>query len=546
MSRKGEIWRTDHRRFELAKSSSPQIPLNLGFQVYSSLPLFRSANHNITPFSNYDIMKKILIYRVPMRYSALLTDLYELTMLAGYFDKGMHEKTAVFDLFFRKAPFQGGYAVFAGLETALKYLSELRFTADEVDYLRSLNIFKPAFLDYLKTFRFRGRVISVPEGTVVFAREPLVSVEGPMAQAQLVETALLNIINFQTLVATKAARLVVAAGEGSVVEFGLRRAQGPDGGLSEVRGAYIGGVRSTSNVWAGKEFNIPVKGTHAHSWIMSFPDELSSFRAYADVFPDSSILLVDTYDTLESGIPNAITVARELRAKGYELLGVRLDSGDLAYLSRETRKMLDEAGFPDVKILASNELDEHVIRSIREQGGKVDIYGVGTRLATCQGEGGGALGGVYKLVRFEDKPKLKVTSDVSKSTVPDFKRLIRVSNDNGRFLMDVMCLKGEELKPGDIVYDPTSPIRHKAIPDGVRFREIRQVVMDGGEKRVPSPTLDEMADYAAEQLKQVPDGTLRFENPHIYKVSISHKLNVLRTSMIEEVHKGFRKHDPEV
>jgi nicotinate phosphoribosyltransferase len=479
-----------------------------------------------------------------MRYSALLTDLYELTMLAGYFEKGMHEKTAVFDLFFRKAPFQGGYAVFAGLETALNYLSELRFTTDEIDYLRSLNIFKPAFLEYLKTFRFRGKVTTVPEGTVVFGREPLISVEGPMAEAQLVETALLNIINFQTLVATKAARLVVAAEGGTVVEFGLRRAQGPDGGLSEVRGAYIGGVRSTSNVWAGKTFNIPVKGTHAHSWIMAFPDELSAFRAYADVFPDSSILLIDTYDTLESGIPNAIIVARELREKGYELLGVRLDSGDLAYLSRVSREMLDKAGFPDVKILASNELDEYVIRSVREQGGRVDIYGVGTRLATCQGEGGGALGGVYKLVRFEDQPKLKVTSDVTKSTIPDYKRLFRICNDDGHYLMDVMCLEDEKLKPGDIVYDPTSPIRHKAIPDGVSLQDIRQVVMDEGKVCVRLPTLDEMADRAAEQMKLVPDGTLRFENPHLYKVSISQKLHDLRTRLIEEVHRSFRKHDP--
>jgi nicotinate phosphoribosyltransferase len=479
-----------------------------------------------------------------MRYSALLTDLYELTMLAGYFEKGMHDKPAVFDLFFRKAPFLGGYAVFAGLETALDYLSELHFTTGEISYLRSLDIFKPSFLEYLKSFRFRGKVTSVPEGTVVFGREPLVTVEGPMAQAQLVETALLNIVNFQTLVATKAARLVVTAEEGTIVEFGLRRAQGPDGGLSEVRGAYIGGARSTSNTLAGKVFNIPVKGTHAHSWIMSFPDELSSFRAYADVFPDSSILLVDTYDTLESGIPNAIIVARELREKGYELLGVRLDSGDLAYLSRQSRKMLDSAGFPNVKILASNELDEYVIRSIREQGGKVDIYGVGTRLATCQGEGGGALGGVYKLVRFENQPKLKVTSDISKSTIPDYKRLLRVINGEGNFLMDIMCLEGEKLRPGDIVYDPTNPIRHKAIPYGAHLEDIRRVVMEGGEVCFPSPTLDEMADRTADQLKRLPDGTLRLENPHTYKVSISQGLHNLRTQLIEEVHKGFKMHDP--
>jgi len=479
-----------------------------------------------------------------MRYSALLTDLYELTMLAGYFEKGMHEKPAVFDLYFRKAPFHGNYAVFAGLETALDYLAGLHFTADELAYLQKLGIFKPAFLDFLKNFRFRGKVTAFPEGSVVFACEPLLTVEGPMAQTQLVETALLNIINFQTLVATKAARLTVAAEEGTVVEFGLRRAQGPDGGLSEVRGAYIGGVRSTSNVWAGKVFNIPVKGTHAHSWIMSFPDELSAFRAYADVFPDSSILLVDTYDTLESGIPNAIIVARELREKGHELLGVRLDSGDLAYLSRETRVMLDSAGFPKVKILASNELDEFIIRSIRDQGGRVDIYGVGTRLASCQGEGGGALGGVYKLVRFDGRPKLKVSNDISKSTLPDYKRLLRVIDSNGIFQMDIMCLEDEQIKSGDIVYDPANPSLHKAIPEGVSFHDIRGVVMEEGKVCIPSPTLDEMADRSAEQLKLLPEGSLRLENPHIYKVSISYGLHNLRTQLIEEVHRGFGKHDP--
>jgi nicotinate phosphoribosyltransferase len=481
--------------------------------------------------------------RENMRYSALLTDLYELTMLAGYFEKGMHEKTAVFDLFFRKAPFQGGYAVFAGLETALAYLSELRFTDDEIGYLRSLNIFKPSFLEYLKTFRFQGKVTSVPEGTVVFAREPLMTVEGPLAQAQLVETALLNIINFQTLVATKAARLVVAAEGGTIVEFGLRRAQGPDGGLSEVRGAYIGGVRSTSNVWAGKKFNIPVKGTHAHSWIMAFPDELSAFRAYAEVFPDSSILLVDTYDTLESGIKNAIIVARELREKGHELLGVRLDSGDLAYLSREARAMLDKAGFPNVKILASNELDEFIIRSLRDQGGKIDIFGVGTRLATCQGEGGGSLGGVYKLVRFDDRPKLKVTSDITKSTIPDNKRLVRVINREGTFLMDIMCLENEAIRSGDIVYDPTNPAHHKAVPENVQFEGIRTVVMDNGKILSSSPTLDEMADRSCEQIRHLPEGVLRLENPHIYKVSMSQKLHEERTWLIEEVQRSFRKQD---
>jgi len=476
-----------------------------------------------------------------MSYSALLTDLYQLTMLAGYFEKGMQDDPAVFDLFFRTPPFKGGYAVFAGLEPALRYLSELQFTAADLAYLKSLNIFTSRFLEYLKSFRFRGRVIAVPEGTVVFPHEPLITVEGSLAQAQFVETALLNIVNFQSLVATKAARIATVAAGAEVVEFGLRRAQGPDGGLSEVRGAFIGGARSTSNVWAGQILGIPIRGTHAHSWIMAFPDELSAFRAYADVFPDSSVLLVDTYDTLRSGMPNAITVARELREKGHRLRGVRLDSGDLAYLSRESRRMLDEAGFPDVRILASNELDEFVIRSIREQGGRVDIYGVGTRLATCQGEGGGALGGVYKLVRFNDKPKLKVTSDISKSTIPDRKWLFRIVGSDDRFLLDVMCREDEALRPGDVVYDPTNPTRNKPIPEGARLEKIRTVVMEGGEITAPSPPLNEMADRCRDQLERLPEGVLRLENPHIYKVSVSVKLHELRVRLIEEVLRGYVK-----
>jgi len=351
-----------------------------------------------------------------MSYSALMTDLYELTMLAGYFDEGMHEKPAVFDLYFRNPPYKGNYAIFAGLEPALEYLSGLRFTEEDLDYLKTLGIFKPAFLDFLRDFRFRGKVTAPPEGTAVFPNEPLLTVEGTLAEAQYVETALLNLINFQTLVATKAARLTLAAGDGEVVEFGLRRAQGPDGGLSVARAACVGGVRSTSNVQAGQAFGIPVKGTHAHSWIMAFPDELTAFRAYAECFPDSCILLVDTYGTLESGLPNALTVARELREKGHEMLGIRLDSGDLAYLSKEARRMFDEAGFPDVRIVASNELDEYLIQSMRTEGSRVDIYGVGTKLASCGGEGGGALGGVYKLVRFDGLPKVKVTSDIAKAT----------------------------------------------------------------------------------------------------------------------------------
>ena len=475
-----------------------------------------------------------------MSYSALLTDLYQLTMLAGYFEKGMHDDPAVFDLFFRTPPFKGGYVVFAGLEPALRYLSELRFSGDDLSYLKTLGIFKNSFLDFLEGFRFRGRVIAMPEGTAVFPLEPLITIEASLAQAQFVETALLNIINFQSLVATKAARITSVADGKDVVEFGLRRAQGPDGGLSEVRGAFIGGARSTSNVWAGQTFGIPVKGTHAHSWIMAFPDELSSFRAYADVFPDSATLLVDTYDTLKSGIPNAIIVARELREKGHELRAVRLDSGDLALLSRESRRMLDEAGFPNVKILASNELDEYVIRSIREQGGQVDIYGVGTRLATCQGEGGGALGGVYKLVRHNGTPKLKVTSDISKSTIPDRKRLFRAIGADGTFLMDVICRENETVAAGDFVFNPRNSQGTVQIPASAVLEPIRSVVMDNGMMTKPSPTLSEMADYCQVQLGRIPEEVCRFADVLPYGVFLSRSLHDLRIRLIEEVQKGYR------
>ncbi|HTG80382.1 MAG TPA: nicotinate phosphoribosyltransferase [Geobacteraceae bacterium] len=475
-----------------------------------------------------------------MNYSALTTDLYELTMLAGYQDEGMAETPAVFDLFFRHAPFLGGYAVFAGLETALAYLEGLRFSADDLAYLSGLGLFPSRFLDYLRDFRFTGTITAPPEGTAVFANEPLLTVEGTLAEAQFVETALLNIINFQTLVATKAARINYAAAGGTVIEFGLRRAQGPDGGLSEARAAYVGGVRATSNVQAGKVFGIPVKGTHAHSWIMAFPDELSAFRKYAEVFPDSCILLVDTYDTLKSGIPNAITVARELRARGHELAGARIDSGDLAYLSRESRRLFDEAGFPDVKIVASNELDEYVIDSIRDEGGRVDIYGVGTKLATCMGEGGGALGGVYKLVRVGERPKLKITSDIAKATLPDRKRLLRTVAPDGSFIQDVVALEGEEVRPGDIVYDPVNPLQHVALPANARFEELRSVVMMNG-KRSPGccPPLDAVADRCAEQLSRLPQGCLRFINPHRYKVSMSEGLHKLRTRLLEEIQQHY-------
>ncbi len=473
-----------------------------------------------------------------MRYPPLLTDLYELTMLAGYLEKGMAEKPAVFDLFFRTNPFEGSYAVFAGLEPALDYLEGLSFQPSDLAYLQGLGIFSPRFIEFLREFHFRCTVTAPPEGSVVFANEPLLTLEGFLAEAQFVETALLNIINFQTLVATKAARINHAAAGATVIDFGLRRAHGPDGGLSCARAACVGGVCSTSNVQAGKIYGLPVRGTHAHSWVQAFPDELTAFRAYADAFPDSTILLVDTYNTLKNGVKNAITVAHELRAKGHELCGVRLDSGDLAFLSREARRMLDEAGFPAVKIVASNELDEYVIDSIRDEGGKVDIYGVGTKLATCGGPGGGALGGVYKLVAVAGLPKLKVTSDIAKATLPGKKRVLRVFGPDDCMLQDVICLEEDELCGGDTVYDPGNPLQHTMIPTNVTFHELRRVVMENGFRMEAPETLHAMAERSERELSRLPQGCRRFINPHRYKVSLSGQLNELRNRLIEQVRKG--------
>ncbi|MBK5274977.1 MAG: nicotinate phosphoribosyltransferase [Desulfuromonadales bacterium] len=470
-----------------------------------------------------------------MRYSPLLTDLYELTMLAGYLEEGMAEKPAVFDLYFRTNPFEGGYAVFAGLETALDHLAGLRFSPEELAYLNNLGLFRPRFIEFLREFRFRGRVTAPPEGTVVFAHEPLLTVEGTLAEAQFVETLLLNTINFQTLIATKAARICHAAAGSDVVEFGLRRAQGPDGGLSASRAACVGGCRGTSNLLAGMLYGMPVRGTQAHSWIQAFPDELSAFRAYAVSFPDSTILLVDTYDTLKSGLPNALTVAAELRSRGRELRGIRIDSGDLAYLSRESRRMLDEAGFSAVRIVASNDLDEQVIESVRGEGGRVDIYGVGTKLVTCAGTGGGALGGVYKLVEIDGQPKMKLTSDIAKASLPGKKRVMRAVEPDGGFIQDLVCLESDTVPAGGTVYDPTNPLRHTIVPPGARLTELRSVVMEGGQRLEEREPLKIMAERCRKELDLLPAGCLRFVNPHRYKVSISDPLNSLRSTLIKQL-----------
>jgi len=360
---------------------------------------------------------------------ALQTDLYQLTMVGGYVLEGKKDQWANFDYFFRSIPDEGGYCVLAGLEDIIDYIRQLQFAQEDLSYLEGLGIFSKEVLAYLKNFKFTGDLWAIPEGTVVFPHEPLIRVTAPLPEAQLIESAVLNVMNFQTLIATKAARICWAANGDPVIDFGLRRAQGPDGALMASRAAYIGGVDGTSNVLAGRLYGIPVRGTQAHSWVESFPHELDAFRAYAEVYPDSCLLLADTYDTIRSGVPHAIQVGQELREKGHELWGIRLDSGDLAYLSKEARRMLDEAGFPDASIVASSDLDEWIIESLKRQGARVDVWGVGTRLVTsfsCP-----ALGGVYKLTAMDDggehmTPKIKRSDNPEKITNPGPKKVGRM------------------------------------------------------------------------------------------------------------------------
>ncbi|MEG2574942.1 MAG: nicotinate phosphoribosyltransferase, partial [Christensenella sp.] len=400
----------------------------------------------------------------------MMTDLYQLTMMYGYFKAGRYKDEAVYDLFFRRQGDETNYAVCAGLEQVIDLINNLRFEDEDVEYLRSLNLFDEEFLSLLREFHFTGEIYAVPEGTVVFPMEPLVRVRAPISEAQLVETALLNIVNHQTLIATKASRVVYAAQGNSVLEFGLRRAQGPDAGIYGARAAIVGGCASTSNVLTAQMFGATAAGTHAHSWVMSFPDELTAFRAYANTFPTGCMLLVDTYDTLKSGIPNAITVFRELREKGYEAVGVRLDSGDLAYLSKRARKMLDDAGFPNARVFASSDLDEYTIADLKQQGAAIDVWGVGTRLIT--GYDHPALGGVYKLSAVTEKgqvvSKLKVSENVWKITNPGVKKIVRIcSKEDNMAIADLIMLEWEQIdttKPLTI-FDPIETWKKMTITD---------------------------------------------------------------------------------
>ena len=426
----------------------------------------------------------------------MMTDLYQLTMMYGYFRKGMGENRAVFDLFYRRAGEEISHAVAAGLEQAVEYLNNLHFSQEDLAYLRYLRMFDEDFLRYLRDLRFTGDINAVPEGTLVFPGEPILQVIAPLTQAQLLETTLLNIINHQTLIATKASRVVQAAAGGSVLEFGLRRAQGPDAGIYGARAAIIGGCDATSNVLTAQMFGIPVRGTHAHSWVMSFPSELEAFRAYAEIFPDGCLLLVDTYDTLKSGVPNAIEVFRELRARGYEPQGIRLDSGDMAYLSRMSRQMLDEAGFPQAKICASGDLDEEVIWDLKAQGACIDIWGVGTRLITSQNTP--ALGGVYKLAAEEVdgvmQPRIKISENPAKITNPGLKKLYRVyDKKDGRALADLIALADEvydEREPLTL-FDPENTWKTMTVTD-YTLRPLLEPVFRGGRLVYDLPALPEI------------------------------------------------------
>ena len=473
-----------------------------------------------------------------MRNLTMMTDLYQLTMMNGYLHHGMQNSRACFDLFYRRQGEMTAYTLAAGLEQAIEYIRDLHFSDEDVEYLRSVGCFDEEFLAYLRDLRFTGDIWAVPEGTVVFPMEPILRVTAPIIEAQLVETTLLNIIGHQTLIATKAARVVHAAGDGAVLEFGLRRAQGPDAGIYGARAAMIGGCRSTSNVLTGELFGAPVSGTHAHSWVMSFPDELTAFRAYAEVFPANCLLLVDTYDTLGSGVPNAITVFRELRAKGYEPVGIRLDSGDLAFLSRQARKMLDEAGFPNAKIAASSDLDEEVIWDLKAQGAAIDVWGVGTRLITSKDNP--ALGGVYKLCAHEENgefiPRIKISENPAKVTNPGIKQVFRFyDNESGKALADLIALADEDFSSGEplTIFHPEHTWKRTTL-ENYHARPLLVPIFEGGRQVYDSPKLADIAKYAQSELDTLWEEYKRLNNPQRYKVDLSQKLYDLKTGLLAQ------------
>lgn len=482
------------------------------------------------------------LYRSPL---ALLTDLYQLTMAYGYWKLGRAEQEAVFHLFFRRPPFAGGYAVAAGLGPALEYLQEFRFDESDIQYLATLTgndgkpLFEAEFLGYLAKLKLTVDVDAMPEGTVAFGQEPLLRVRGPILQCQLLETPLLNIINFQTLIATKASRISAAAAGEPVLEFGLRRAQGIDGGLAASRAAYIGGCTATSNVLAGKLYGIPVKGTHAHSWVMSFDTEADSFERYAEVMPNNCVFLVDTYDTLE-GVRQAVEVGKGLRERGHEMVGIRLDSGDLAYLSIEARKILDEAGFPEAGIVASNDLDEHIIENLKSQGAQIAVWGVGTKLSTAYDQP--ALGGVYKLGALRDsggvwQPRVKLSEQAIKTSIPGTLQVRRYEDTNG-LIGDMIYDESREIDDRGIIVDAKDPTRRKRISNHAVATDLLTPAFRDGNVVPDAESLERIRGRMKENLERLHPTIRRFMNPHEYPVGLEIGLHELRDEIVRRARQG--------
>ena len=471
----------------------------------------------------------------------LLTDLYQLTMAAAYHASGRAEQEAAFHLFFRTLPFKGGYAIAAGLGSAVEWLENFRFAADDIVYLATLRdaenapLLNPAFLDYLLNLKLTVSIDAIPEGTLVFPHQPLVRITGPILQCQLLETALLNIINFQTLIATKAARVCQAAQGEPVLEMGLRRGQGSDGAVSASRAAHIGGCATTSNVLAGKIFGIPVKGTHAHSWVMSFETELEAFEQYAAALPGNCTFLVDTYDTLE-GVRNSVKMGIKLRETGHRLLGIRLDSGDLAWLSQQARVILDEGGFPDAAIVASNDLDENLIESLKHQGAKISVWGVGTKLVT--GGDQAALGGVYKLAAVRDaagnwQPRIKLSEQVIKVSTPGLQQIRRFSQD-GQFIADAIYDAELDCPAPCHIVDPSEVLRHTTIPAGTAHEDLLQPLFRDGKLVTALPTLAESRVRCLTQLAALSPTSKRLANPHSYPAGLEAGLHQKKLALIEK------------
>lgn len=469
-----------------------------------------------------------------MRNLTLLTDLYELTMMNGYAETGLADREAVFDVFYRRKPTLD-FAVAAGLELAIDYIKNLRFEEEDKAYLRSLGLFGEKFFERIENFKFTGDIHAVREGEIIFPTEPIMTVKAPLFQAQLVETALLNILNHQTLIATKSLRITQET-PGAVAEFGLRRAQGPDAGVYGARASIIGGCASTSNVLAGQLFGVKVSGTHAHSWVMSFPSEIEAFRAYAKLYPKACLLLVDTYDTLKSGVPNAIKVFDELKAEGYKPLGIRLDSGDLAYLSKRARAMLDAAGYTDAKIFASGDIDEEIIISLNGQGARIDNWGIGTKLITAEPQP--SLGGVYKLAAISDEngvlePKMKLSDTQEKITNPGYKTTYRLYGSDGMAVADLIALRSESFDPTKplTIFDPVDTWKRLTLTE-YTMRDIMVPVFKRGELVYDSPKLPEIVAYAKKAREEIWPEYKRSINPHIFKVDLSDGLYAVKQELL--------------